>query len=146
MRTLFCCLLLAAGATVTADEGKNDEKLKEQELKKLQGRWQVVRYLAGNTEQPAVPGEEVIIKDRTIKTNFKRGAVQIVEGEFVIDITGRPKKLIASYVEPEKTKRSVSFIYTFDDEQLLLGTSFFRNAPLDFCFADTFLRLKRLKE
>ncbi|MBI2807013.1 MAG: hypothetical protein HYX68_18685 [Planctomycetes bacterium] len=145
MRALFYFLLLAVSSTVAADDGKADKKFEDKELKKLQGRWQVIRYIAGNHEQQGIPGKEVIIKGGTIKTNFERGLL-IVEGEFVIDTTGRPKKLIASYVEPNKTKRKVSFIYTFDDEQLLLGTSFFRNAPLDFCDADTFIRLKRMKD
>jgi uncharacterized protein (TIGR03067 family) len=124
------------------DKKRNAEldALKEQDLKKLQGKWVVVREVVRNTVQTGDRGSWV----------FKGDKVQANGGlatEFTIDVSARPKQLRRSIVGEKEERRTRVYIYTFDDDQLILSSHVIFDedeAPLDFCSSNHFYRLKRV--
>ncbi|VTR96737.1 unnamed protein product [Gemmata massiliana] len=119
------------------------EELKARDLKKLQGKWVVVREVIAGTLQEGDRGHR-IFKDNTLRVN------RVTEGAFTIDTSVRPKCLTLTYTDEKQRKRTVAYIYSFDDDHLLLGgrfPHFNEDRPLpDFAYAATFLRLERAKE
>jgi uncharacterized protein (TIGR03067 family) len=115
------------------------EELKAHDLKKLQGKWAVVRQVYGGTLQTGDRGSWVF-KGDTVKTNH------VYEGTFTIDTSTRPKRLTHTFTDGEGRRRTMAYIYAFDDDQLLLSGRFpffdEDQPPTDFN-SNNFYRLKR---
>jgi RNA polymerase sigma factor (sigma-70 family) len=116
------------------------EELKERDLKLLQGKWVVIHEVYVNTTQKGDRGTWVFKGDKII-TNDK------TEGTFTIDTTTRPRQLIRKFTDDENRKRTFAYIYTFDEDHLLLSgrVAFFDedHPPRDFSSDLHFLRLER---
>lgn len=115
------------------------EELKARDLKMLQGKWVVIREVLCNTVQEGDRGSWVFKGDTVKKNNDP-------EGSFTIDTSTRPKRLIHNFTDREGQRRTMGYIYVFDDDQLMLMSRFIFNEdkpPFDFSNSDHFYRLKR---
>lgn len=116
------------------------EELKARDLRKLQGKWAVVREVYCGTLQEGDRGTWTF-KDDTLKVN------DLPEAKFAVNVSARPKRLVRTFTDKEGRKRTRGYIYTFDDDHLLLSGRFeFFNEekpPADFGSDMNFLRLKR---
>lgn len=105
------------------------EAVKGQDMNKLQGKWMVVRRTFEGREQ------------KGIHLGFT------FQDNFTIDVTARPKRLYLNSIGPDLKPKKIPYIYTFDDDHLLLGEDWWGNKPpLDFgSVSGNFWRLERAK-
>ncbi len=80
------------------------EELKARDLKKLQGKWVVVREVIAGTLQEGDRGHR-IFKDNTLRVN------RVTEGTFTADTSVRPKCLTLTYTD-EKQRKARSRTFT----------------------------------
>lgn len=140
---LFCVALFATSVASFPAPLQSEkaalEELKARDLKKLQGKWVVVRQVAAGTVQTGDRGTW-LFKGDTLKTNDH------TEGAFTIDPSTRPKRLTHTFTDQEGRQRTMAWIYAFDDDQLLLSGRFpffdEDTPPADFN-SNNFYRLKR---
>lgn len=142
---LCAALLSTSAASFRAPVPKQTaaEELKARDLRKLQGRWAVVREVVANTLQEGDRGAWTF-KEGTVKVNNRAAEA------FTIDTAARPKRLARTYTDEAGKKRTAVYIYTFDDDHLLLSARFLssdeNNPPFDFSTGSRFLRLERRDE
>jgi uncharacterized protein (TIGR03067 family) len=133
---------------------KQQDEIKAHDLKKLQGKWVVVRSQSNGQPQKVTvevrvrdkDGQVKVLEDQPYYWTFKGHKVN--GNDFTLDVSNRPKQLAFSFVDGEKKKQTRVYIYTFDDDQLLLGSQILHDdrAPADFGQAMNLLRLERVKE
>jgi hypothetical protein len=105
------------------------EALKAQDLKKLQGSWMVVRRTFEGREQ----------KGFHLGFTFR--------DNFTIDVSTRPKRLYLSSIGVDLKPKKTPYIYTFDDDHLIIGEDWWgTKPPLDFgSVSGNYWRLERVK-
>jgi uncharacterized protein (TIGR03067 family) len=136
-----------------AERKKLQEEIAARDLKKLQGKWIVVaRHTSG---QKGTPLLETVAK----QPNGKFKVVKIQHffdfkdstfngAAFTMDVSRRPKLLTYETVNAVNEKVTRHYIYSFDDDHLLLAESaldIYQGPPADFSGFIQLLRLERVK-
>lgn len=116
------------------------EDIRVGDLKRLQGRWTIVHEVYVGTRQEGDRGSWEFGENTTKDRNG-------TDGQFTIDTTKRPKQLIRKFIDKEGRKRTLAYIYSFDDDDLLISgrAEFFDEdkPPADFGSSVHFMRMRR---
>jgi uncharacterized protein (TIGR03067 family) len=145
----------AGPASVRADEPPPDkakarevQQLEARDLKKLQGRWKVVREQVCGQVQEGDRGSYTFM-DNTLTFVYRTTRHS---GTFTINVSQRPKYFTWTYRNEEDKQETIACIYAFDDDHLLLKYSVYEwkhhdRPPKDFGSNTTdFMRLERTKD
>jgi uncharacterized protein (TIGR03067 family) len=127
----LCGVLLAAGAVLAAaaDDKKDDAK---DELKKLEGTWQVVAAEQGGAALPekTLKDMKAVVKGDMLKIVI--GEATFLEFKFTIDPAKKPKTIDATSTGEGDKGRQAPGIYELDGDSLKLCLGKANNRPTEF--------------
>lgn len=111
------CIIMLAGA-VPAQEDPNTE-----DLKKLQGAWEVASLETEGKKEFSGGGAAIVIKGKTMLASLILwGTPSSSESQFTIDATKKPKE-IDTVFKDKRTTLTTRGLYRFDGDQLVVCTS-----------------------
>ena len=123
MLTAFVLLALSAPADPPKEKAKELPAEAKKELKKLEGKWRVVKTLEATKESEAKDGEDVFITFKDAEMTMASGDKKETIAITAVDGTTDPKCIDLTETRRDKTERTLEGIFKLDGDTLQLAIS-----------------------